>query len=340
MRGMAGFDPKYPGTYYIARASVTPPTDLLTSFWDPLDKWLQHSCQDIATIQFLKLLAYLRIVFLQDSVLLRQKYPQHPLWNHRLFSLPAYDVFAKDVLAHLDHEEMDQNSLIRTALPHLGQQVVDLHTGLTNLMTAGFLKQKELFRQVEDKLDDFLTGKVTFTLTPTKIRPRPQGTSPIPLNMLDPILHPPMADVPAFSSTATDNPLSPFGSPDLAALTPVLDGQSASSVRSASVGTAAPPSYLLNRQVSSVIDLWREWNVGLGTGPAVGKLNSTYGSGWRRGWPAKERQYYSQRLTIIEYLTRRTGTGSREDMAKQIDNERGILQLNGLANEIKKGKRG
>ncbi len=69
---------------------------------------------------------------------------------------------------------MDQNSLILTTLPHLGQQVVDLHMGHTNLMTAGFLKQKELLSQVKDKLDGCLTGKVTFTLISTKIRPRPR----------------------------------------------------------------------------------------------------------------------------------------------------------------------
>ena len=138
MRGMAAFDPKHPGTYHIARAAVTPSSELLSSFWPSLDKWLKHFFNDIATIQFVRLLDYLRVVFLQDSVLLRQKYPQHPLWNHRLFSLPEYDVFAADVLAHLDEKEMDQNSLIRTALPQLGQQVVDLHVGLTSLMNAGF----------------------------------------------------------------------------------------------------------------------------------------------------------------------------------------------------------
>ena len=88
MRGMAGFDPKHPGTYHIARAAVTLSSELLSSFWPSLDKWLKHSFVDIATIQFVRLLDYLRVVYLQDSVLLRQKFPQHPLWNHRLFSLP------------------------------------------------------------------------------------------------------------------------------------------------------------------------------------------------------------------------------------------------------------
>ncbi len=147
-----------------------------------------------------------------------------------LFGIIAFFLFRstaillKIFLAHLDHEEINQNSLICTSLPHLSQQVIDLHTSLTSLMTEGFLKQKELFSQVKDKVDDFLTGKVTFTLTATKTRPRPQGKSSIPLDMLDPILHSPMADVPAFSSTPIDNRLSPFRSLDLTALIPGLDG--------------------------------------------------------------------------------------------------------------------
>ncbi len=155
--------------------------------------------------------------------------------------------------------------------------MINLHISLTNLMTTSFLKCKELFSQVEDKLDHFLIGKVTFILTPTKIRLRPQSTSPIPLNMLDPILHSLVADVPYSSAISIKNSLSPFGSPDLAALTPVLDG------RSASLRSAAPLSYLLERQVSSFIDLWSEWNIGLITGPAVKKLNSTYGSDLQQG---------------------------------------------------------
>ena len=101
--------------------------------------------------------------------------------------------------------------------------MIDLHMGHTNLMTAGFLKQQKLLSQVEDKLDGCLTGKVIFTLTLTKIRPRPHGKLPISLNMLDLILHLLVADLPSSSATAIDNCLCLRGSPDLAALTPALD---------------------------------------------------------------------------------------------------------------------
>ncbi len=184
------------------------------------------------SIRFLKLLAYLLIVFLQDSVLFRQKYPQHPFWNHRLFLLPAYGNFAKDFLAHLDHKKIDQNSLIRTALPNFGQQAGGRFTYKPwKLDDCRLLEAERIILLSRRQAQWFLTGKVTFTLTPTKIRLQPQSKSPLPLNTLDAILHLPMANVPSFFFTAIDNCLSPFGSSGLAALTPVLDGWSASSVQ-------------------------------------------------------------------------------------------------------------
>ena len=76
--------------------------------------------------------------------------------------------------------------------------------------------------------------------------------------MLDPILYFFVADL-LFSSTITiSNHLNPFGSFDLPILTSLLDDQFVSSVRSIVVRTAAQLLYLLNRQVSSFIDLWRK----------------------------------------------------------------------------------
>ena len=81
---------------------------------------MENSSKDIATKQFLKFFALLHIIFLQDSVFLHQKYPRHPLFDHRLFFLPKYGVFAEEALANSIDKITDQNTLIRTALPHLG----------------------------------------------------------------------------------------------------------------------------------------------------------------------------------------------------------------------------
>lgn len=106
----------------------------------------------------------------------------------------------------------------------------------------------------------------------------------------------------------------------------------------------------MNRILSHVWDFWREWTVGIGNGPAVSKLNEDYGSGWRVGWPQKERQYYSQRLVIIDHILRRAkarvdherlATDEEkarciDEMARQVDREQGKISLNALANKIRK----
>ena len=108
--------------------------------------------------------------------------------------------------------------------------------------------------------------------------------------------------------------------------------------------------YLMNRILFHVWDLWREWTVGIGNGPAVSKLNEDYGSGWRTGWPQKERQYYSQRVAIIDHiLCRAKAKVDRErlttdeekakcidEMARQVDREQGKFSLNAMANKIRK----
>lgn len=60
--------------------------------------------------------------------------------------MPAYGVFATNVLANLDERKTDQNILIRQAMPHLGQTVVDLNTE----MRAGF---KQTYEMVNSRMD-------------------------------------------------------------------------------------------------------------------------------------------------------------------------------------------
>ncbi|KAG6118819.1 hypothetical protein E4U14_006280 [Claviceps sp. LM454 group G7] len=121
-----------------------------------LNYWLSQPTKDIATESFLKLLAYLRLVFLQDSVLLRTRYREHSLWNLPVVSHPSYQPFAEDVLKSLDVGNRDLDSQIRTAMPILGQQVLNLQSSLTAMMSTGFEKQQQYTQQVERKLDDFL----------------------------------------------------------------------------------------------------------------------------------------------------------------------------------------
>ena len=168
MQGMVGFDLKYLETYHIACSAVTLSSVLLCVFWDTLNPALENSSKDIVTKQFPKLLALLYIIFFQDFIFLRQKYLRHPLFDHFLFFLPEYGVFAKKVLANSVDKNTDQNTLIHTTLPHLGQQVVNFHVRLAGILKARFQKEEDNFNLMEGKLDNFLTSKVMFTLTLSK----------------------------------------------------------------------------------------------------------------------------------------------------------------------------
>ena len=78
MRGIADFDPDYPGSYFLPRATVVPPPSLQQCVWPALDGWRAAHMQlsgtrevvepNLAAGAFLELLSKLREVFLQVSM--------------------------------------------------------------------------------------------------------------------------------------------------------------------------------------------------------------------------------------------------------------------------------
>src|SRR3954451_20975707 len=56
--------------------------------------------------------------------------------------------------------------------------------------------------------------------------------------------------------------------------------------------------------IQTVLELWREWTVGLGFGqPSVQSLEDSYGAIWRP--EQKERVFFSRRKVIIDEIRRR-----------------------------------
>ena len=96
---MAGH-PRYMGCFEVPRASVVPPDELLSMIWPDLHNWKgrfgpQHDqVHDLAAMGVIDLLFYLREVILQDSVMLRKRFPRSPVWTHAVFQHRAYSEFA------------------------------------------------------------------------------------------------------------------------------------------------------------------------------------------------------------------------------------------------------
>lgn len=58
----------------------------------------------------------------------------------------------------------------------------------------------------------------------------------------------------------------------------------------------------MNREISTVHDLWREWSIGLGTGPSVKSLEEAWGPRWRQ--TPTETRFFNRRRIIIDEVNR------------------------------------
>ena len=124
------------------------------------------------------------------------------------------------------------------------------------------------------------------------------------------------------------------------------------------VANTGPPAYVpqhykLNRFVTSVVGLWKEFFIGGAEKPAINELDRRYGSAWRLKSPS-ECVYYGLRRTIIDELANRVekrgidlgATGEEaaqvwHQVAEEMDNERksSHASLNQYSQELKRRDR-
>ena len=105
MRSIAGFLKKGKD-YFLPHAQEILDKTLCSKIWLEADVWLNHMKSyhpskednkviwlDLADSGFLRLLWVLKIVLLQDSIILHKEFPQHPLWKNSLFNYEEYQQF-------------------------------------------------------------------------------------------------------------------------------------------------------------------------------------------------------------------------------------------------------
>jgi len=312
MRSMAGFSPSIQANFYLPRAKTLPPQSLEQAVWPLVDEWLawfdshansndggggggdedgevkkgspvragesedEADGRDLAAQGFLRLLQQLRIILLQDSVIMRQEFPDHPIWTDPVFEQDDYRVFAKDVeLFLLDVEELEEVQ-IRKTLPAIAERLNILHQSLARDVKDLSVQTREELNDIKTRLRDLFEGRVSITLSATRDVAAPACATPASMTTVT-SFHPVPASPPA-AVPGDAEPLSP----------------------------AAAASYVLSRTISTVPQLWREWTVGLGNGPSVQGLEDLYGPRWRRA--RSETVIYSQRKVIIE-IWRQQATG-------------------------------
>ncbi|KAF2178632.1 hypothetical protein K469DRAFT_331606 [Zopfia rhizophila CBS 207.26] len=292
MRTMAGH-PSQAGCFEIRRASLTPPDALLSQIWPELDIWKGQfgphvdQINDLAATGATNLLFYLREVILQDSVVLRQLFPDNAVWTHSVFQHEAYSSFAKQVTTCLDEgESPTQLSALYQAMPLLMDHLkaMDargaLRAARSEQQAARSEQQaaevKALVSSIAESQSEQLrlltSGSLMFRL---EALPAATSTQQLP---------PPLSL--SFSLAGSSQYVSACAN---GAASPEPEPQ--------------PPSYRMSRGVKTVDCLWREWTVGLGGGPSIQALDIKWGSRWRAG-RRSELQWYSLRLEAIKEIRR------------------------------------
>lgn len=381
-RTMAGFNASGQGNYYLPRAQVVPPPALERALWPWVDVWFdwfssgegqieqsemavypateygpqtmrraEEDRRDLAAQGHLRLLKELRPIILQDSIILKEEFPDHPIWTDEVFAREDYKVFAQEVALALESTEEPEEIQLRRAVPLIAERLNIVQQANTHSANEWGAKILRAVGEANNKIDDLVSGRVPFL-----VRAYPPGSDEATVGNLVAPLPPLSSSAPPLPSSAPFLPpslLPPLTSsssssdPIFSSLSASLDLLSSTSRTTAPdiISTAVPAAstvvssitqYELSRTIQTVPDLWREWTVGLTGYPAVQMLEDTHGPSWRTS--QKERMLFSRRKKIIDEIRKRQAEGkSIQTAVEEVElvRSRGRMSLHKLSEVLR-----
>lgn len=154
MRALGGY-PVQQGHYWLDREQQQPPVALAQQVFPHVESYIEklklaaknnQAETDLAGLGFLKLLQFLRVVLLQDSVQLMKLWPNHVVFKHQLFKSNVYKDFA------LSHSAativaIDPTSLsLKLAMPMM-----------TEVLESGYRSVEGRLNRLEQQVAKFVT---------------------------------------------------------------------------------------------------------------------------------------------------------------------------------------
>lgn len=168
MRRVAGFTSEE-GGYFLPRAQVVPPPELLQKIWPWVEEWEERFRKrslrktweeggldedDVAGQGFLALLCHLRVVLLQDLAVLQPDYPDLPFFQHEVFSMPSWIPYSEVVRAAVLDPEYSRSLLLEQVLPEVSHAVYNtrdsLHHQAQHLHAALNVQLSALIQQMNN----------------------------------------------------------------------------------------------------------------------------------------------------------------------------------------------
>ena len=180
MRAMAGFPKDDENAYYLPRAQVVPSLPLVGQIWPQLDlaveDYRQKTAVDITTGGHLELLLASREILLQDSVLLRSKWPT--LYQDPVFNCPEYRDFADQLQASMAGEELvPRHLLIQRAMPEV---VTTMNAGFQSVgadIRVASESHNQKLKRIQDDLADIADSSWEMRRIPPGLRPEQRSFS-------------------------------------------------------------------------------------------------------------------------------------------------------------------
>ena len=339
MRSLAGYASDSNDKVSIARDVPVP--DVLLNAVFPLAssrlKELENEEDgNLAAVGFLTLLTELRSVLIQDAVLLRQRYPQHVVFDHPIFQSNTFNRFAETMLASMAPAATPLASM---APPPPPVEKEELPTPIEEEEPPTLVEDDEAPSWAEleklgaaagasfrHALEGWLSAieanskVLAHNLTRDSVRRRRA------LRRFGKDLVRMAASVQQTMDDA-DRALDDHDSPR----TPV---RRLPTKPSAGSGYVSP-----DRSVRTVKQLWQEYDEGIGGRPA---LKSVYGRSGFRWTVENDRKHFQRRQVILNEIKRRAevdGVGAR-DVAAQLDAymfDARVKSLNKLQDVIRSG---
>lgn len=351
VRILAGFEPESRRSFHIHRDAVQPPPELVQLVFPGLDMWKQkHSDshnlhgvqQTYSATEFLKVMDYLRTVFLQDSVFLMEAWPHLGVWSDPLFHTTCWQTWATRLKAATEHSIAERASFrsIDHVVPQLAEALhqvqQDVQSSHAKLESSVLHKLDKLLEPVErkvehvnDRLDKVDTVydmlRSGFVLRPAQVAG--------PSEELQLAAQSESQEVTTSLTPANSHPSVSVGT-----------AMTATVVQPPKRKQRDPPPHeypyrSMDRSVTTVPQLWREWTEGTATRLPVQEMDERYGRKWLEDESAKT--WHKRRRVIITYVSDNPVFAADGPWAavKAVEDERGHMTLDKFSKELSKRAR-
>lgn len=327
MRTMAGFHPEH-RNYRILR-NIDVPEELLDQVFPGVEhifdaeKAKPEKERNIAKIQFLELLLYFRKVILQDSCRLKIRFPNHHLWNHPVFKDPSYSDFQMQVL-EASEQEVVQTPTLEERLPAVME---GFNLKITELMQSHETMKSDTRKSVQEIKNIIKSTKIQINFTDPENDENPMVGGNENNSSAS------TRSTTTFFNGVTQSTQQRF-IPNRMQLAIQADERPTKRMRyRQNVDVDPPLHYKMNRDITTISELWKEWYIGSNTIPPVTSLEQQFGPKWRR--EEADRVWFSKRKQVIRLvhdIAKKNDTSLNETI-RSLDNymKRYKKQMNWLA---------